>query len=57
MGVNLIIWGCVAADEAGHVAWINGIMDSSKCQQILQANVIQSEKTEDEKRVASTEGQ
>lgn len=36
---------------------LHGIMDSSKCQQILQANMIQSEKTEDEKRVASTEGQ
>lgn len=39
MDGNIMLWGCVAASGAGNIAWIEGRMDSTEDQQILDANV------------------
>ena len=41
---NIILWGIVAASVIGNTVWIEGRMNSSKYQQILDPDVLQSVK-------------
>jgi len=39
-GGSIMLWGCVAASSTGNIAQVEGRMDSTKYQQILEANII-----------------
>ena len=43
-GGSIMLWGCVAASGTGNIAWVEGRMDSTKYQQILEANITPSVK-------------
>uniref|UniRef100_A0A3Q3KMZ5 Tc1-like transposase DDE domain-containing protein n=1 Tax=Monopterus albus TaxID=43700 RepID=A0A3Q3KMZ5_MONAL len=43
-GGSIMLWGCVAASGTGNIARVEGRMDSTKYQQILEANITPSVK-------------
>lgn len=44
-GGSIMLWGCVAASGTGNIVRVEGRMDSTKYQQILEANVLKSVRT------------
>ena len=44
-GGSILVWGCVAAGGTGNIVRVEGRMDSTKYQKILEANVQTSVQT------------